>query len=889
MRHACGLKAVDPMARNKDEFLGQKNSNSQDDDLQDEETKQIPIFSKDLMVYLLKSGKDKLNKSVLTHMKDMPVSAPRLSRTVMWEQLIHRKLWIVVQGRQKNQECILPVIETGFNVDNLFPVISLSDTAQQYPEEWNVTRFLQRTADNPARKNNADLLIAVLEEKKKAFRKNVKGKPKDADASHIAELGHLIESKKTAENTIQRISEYVETLTDIKSKGRKRYREKKESVSFDMASQDNVNESLACVQRNSSYKYKHSFRARKVLCDSMGVAALPRRVQEALCGEETFDLDIKNLFFSILPQMLQRLELVDKDLFTQEFEVLKLLSEQRDLIIRDDLKLPKEQGKKLLVKVACGGSLPVPFETNEMLLRLQRAGRMFRWIACSLQPEVYTEAIQTKGYAEASCFAYLWNAVEDHILSNWVAFILEKDVKHLSLHFDGVRVDKERCGGDSGVQQFLRACEDHIEKSTGYHVELAVKKHVCFRTILMGLCNGVSANMSELLKSQGNCIYAALFYLDCGVDDITALVSRPHPSNVTSKKNGFRSYREVCRDLGIVLSPSLALNFEAAKKYLLHLEGDGNPHCVGIEYINENSLTVYDQNMFFSMTASDLFDALHSATDESTVILFEIACQASVEMEPFLDCFAGAGSSDDVDAMNLFSINVADDSAEEDIEAVELCDDGASVNVSKHLKDCLKLEVESYANKIRKRCAATECELCPFKKFKTRKSRELVNHLQRNHTCKSTWIASGTKQMKVILALYDSDTFNQNKQTNYLQRSSQLMRVSIGKPLYESNNREFDRSIVLLLDSDGPRYVNEASIGVSIMARRVGHTYYTRTFAEILLRESIIHHGRVKTFLPRLMMRGIEAGNEIIHLFPRKVSICIYVNIYRVYMNRSPK
>jgi hypothetical protein len=139
--------------------------------------------------------------------------------------------------------------------------------------------------------------------------------------------------------------------------------------------------------------------------------------------------------------------------------------------------------------------------------------------------------------------------------------------------------------------------------------------------------------------------------------------------------------------------------------------------------------------------------------------------------------------------------------------------------------------------------------------------------------------------MKVILARYESDTFNHNKQTNYLQRSSQLMRVSIGKPLYESNNKEFDRSIVLLLDGDGPKYVNESSIGVSIMARRVGHTYYTRTFAEILLRESIIHHGRVKTFLPRLMMRGIEAGNEIIHLFPRKVPIHVHVNRYLVHTN----
>ena len=104
---------------------------------------------------------------------------------------IDRKLWIVVQGRQKNQEVILPVIETGSNVDILFPVISLSDTAQQYPEQWNVARFMQRTADNPARKFNADLLIEVLEEIKKAIRKN-KGKPERIQKQAILQTWDIL-------------------------------------------------------------------------------------------------------------------------------------------------------------------------------------------------------------------------------------------------------------------------------------------------------------------------------------------------------------------------------------------------------------------------------------------------------------------------------------------------------------------------------------------------------------------------------------------------------------------------------------------------------------------------------------------------------------------------
>ncbi len=252
MRHACGLKAVDPMARNKDEFLGQRISNSQDDDLLDEDAKQIPIFSRDIMLQLLKTN-DKLNKSALTLMKYLPPSAPRLSRTVIWEQLILRKLWVVAIGRQKNQEVILPVISTGRNVDVLFPVTSLSDTERDYPEQWNVARFIQRTSENPARKMNAELLIEMLEDITKNVRKT-KGKPTGPEAIQLAELGHLIERRRIAEKTLERISDSVESLLEMPSNRRNRIREKKESSQFDLASQGDGTEPLPFIQRMLTYK-----------------------------------------------------------------------------------------------------------------------------------------------------------------------------------------------------------------------------------------------------------------------------------------------------------------------------------------------------------------------------------------------------------------------------------------------------------------------------------------------------------------------------------------------------------------------------------------------------------------------------------------------------------
>ena len=92
---------------------------------------------------------------------------------------------------------ILPVISTGHNVDALFPAISLSDTERDYPDQWNVARFIQRTSENPARKMNADLLIEMLHDIKKNVRKT-KGTPTPAEAIQIAEIGHLIERKINA-------------------------------------------------------------------------------------------------------------------------------------------------------------------------------------------------------------------------------------------------------------------------------------------------------------------------------------------------------------------------------------------------------------------------------------------------------------------------------------------------------------------------------------------------------------------------------------------------------------------------------------------------------------------------------------------------------------------
>ena len=200
-------------------------------------------------------------------------------------------------------------------------------------------------------------------------------------------------------------------------------------------------------------------------------------------------------------------------------------------------------------------------------------------------------------------------------------------------------------------------------------MQLAVKRHFFFIQLRMNRGNGLNVDIEDLVVQRGNCIYAALFHLR--IERVTILLGLavPNPTNATAAKTGYRVYRDVCRDLGIKLAPTLSRDLEVNKQYLLHLENDGNPHCVGVEIIKHTTILVYHMKQSYTLSRVEFDNALYGAMDESTAIFYEVGIDVSVEMGKLLDCMAGAGSSDDVEAVHLFAINVADDSAEEEIDA----------------------------------------------------------------------------------------------------------------------------------------------------------------------------------------------------------------------------
>ena len=81
------------------------------------------------------------------------------------------------------------------------------------------------------------------------------------------------------------------------------------------------------------------------------------------------------------------------------------------------------------------------------LKRLIRESRVLRWLAVSVRTELFGEFIAgEKRWLENTTLFSLWSPIEDYVNELATDRVMQGSVKHLSLHFDGVRLalDGER-------------------------------------------------------------------------------------------------------------------------------------------------------------------------------------------------------------------------------------------------------------------------------------------------------------------------------------------------------------------------------------------------------------------------------------------------------------
>ena len=93
------------------------------------------------------------------------------------------------------------------------------------------------------------------------------------------------------------------------------------------------------------------------------------------------------------------------------------------------------------------------------------------------------------------------------------------------------------------------------------------------------------------------------------------------------------------------------------------------------------------------------------------------------------------------------------------------------------------------------------------------------------------FVAGGTKQLKLVKALFDLDRCKGDVRGSYLQRSAALLRQWVHPPLPKSSIL-IDDGIAFFLGGAGPRFINAEVAARGECIRRVGYTYYDDAFAE---------------------------------------------------------
>ncbi|CAE7201041.1 Pol [Symbiodinium sp. CCMP2456] len=217
------------------------------------------------------------------------------------------------------------------------------------------------------------------------------------------------------------------------------------------------------------------------------------------------------------------------------------------------------------------------------------------------------------------------------------------------------------------------------------------------------------------------------------------------------------------------------------------------------------------------MSMAALRDFYHAAVDGSTIVSYWKRDPNDNLCDKFtllLDMVAGADCDD------------SDEEADDDMGAVGspspgytrlAQDDDENPIISDKILSSVSHEtnkvLEDLGNKAPMTNGRRRCPLCPFRSFT--QLRLLRTHVQKHHTSKNQYVCSGTKQIKVILALYDHAASSQTRAADLLQTSAAVMRATIEPALCERINC-IDKQIRQVLDADGPHYVNVSAIGATL-------------------------------------------------------------------------
>ena len=295
------------------------------------------------------------------------------------------------------------------------------------------------------------------------------------------------------------------------------------------------------------------------------------------------------------------------------------------------------------------------------------------------------------------------------------------------------------------------------------------------------------------------------------------------------------------------LDSCLGLPGSHVKSFVLHYEGIGVPHSLAVRVDASGiGVTIIDGATVYKLNMATLREIHCAAVDHSTMISYwkkDPQCSSRDKSALLLDMVAGAG-----DVLDESEEDAPDDVAE--VHAVDgtsrlSFDEDDVPTFNDNILECLRSETSNVLNDIQKQSIRREgrrhCPLCPFRSFT--QLRLLRTHIVKHHTSRNQYVCSGTKKIKIILALHDHAASSQSGIANLLQESAGILRQTVQPPLQCSQNN-IDKQISLVFDATGPKCMNVSSLGNTIQVRRVRNLYYTHSFADLLVREMVLNHAQ---------------------------------------------
>ncbi|CAE7313439.1 unnamed protein product, partial [Symbiodinium microadriaticum] len=486
----------------------------------------------------------------------------------------------------------------------------------------------------------------------------------------------------------------------------------------------------------------------------------------------------------------------------------------------ETLKLSLSEGKHLLQKVLNGGAPPDKLAKNLFIEELQRASLFCRWVAATMLKNIaWEDLVRLKDKPDMSVLTYFWNIAEDLVIESWIRRMEPLQSKHMSLHFDGIRVDRDITQPD--VEVFCASCSDAIFKDTGLSVRIRVKEHYTFYGLLQQ-----ASTMASLTEGPEH-----MFFND-----------------VAEKAN-------------IKIFPRFPTgDLQSGQKIFLHLATEGNPHCIALEVCSRHEVCVTDMTVSYTFPIEDLLRMLLEAADRKYIIFFHLNRKPEddrdaqdSEYDLLLETLAG-GHSDDEFVKDLALPVVEEEGQDDDM----LEDDEGVTRVGDKLLGFLRDEVAVFLNKkpaevadeVRKNGKAW-CPFCPLRCWDKTRHSSVTAHVREYHSARKQFVASGTKQLKVIIALHDDDQCRRQPAGNYLRRSATLLSQSLDDTI-STKHILLDKKIGLVLTHDGPQYWSLQAVQQGEL-RRLRNLYYTRPFAQLCFREVLMCSAKVYALHARLL------------------------------------